>query len=61
MSSGANLLVAIMATCLVAVGGGRVIFFFFFNTDDSEPLVVWIFEVRKFGLCFCVFIQILES
>ena len=22
---------------------------------------MWIFEVRKFELCFCVFIQILES
>ena len=61
MSSGANLLVAIMATCLVAASGGRAIFFFFYNTNDSEPLAVWIFEVRKFGLCFCVFIQILES
>ena len=61
MSSGANFLVAIMATCLVAAGGGRAIFFFFFNTNDSEPLVVWIFEVREFGLCFCVFIRILES
>ena len=60
MSSGANLLVAIMATCLVAAGGERAIFFFF-NTNDSEPLAVWIFEVRKFVLCFCVFIQILKS
>ena len=61
MSSGANLLVAIMATCSVVAGGGKTIFFFFYNINDSEPLVVWIFEVRKFGLCFCVFIQILES
>ena len=59
MSSGANLLVAVMATCLVAAGCVKVIFFFY--TNGSEAPEVWIFEVRKFGLCFCVFIQILES
>ena len=62
MSSGANLLVVVMATCSVAFGGVKAIFFFiFFYTNGSEPLEVWIFEVRKFGLCFCVFIRILES
>ena len=30
MSSGANLLMAVMATCSVAVGGVKTIFFFFF-------------------------------
>ena len=59
MLSGANLFVAVMATCSVVVGGVRAIFFF--NTNGSEPPTVWIFEVRKFGVCFCVFIWILES
>ena len=30
MSSGANLLVVVMATCSVAAGGVKTIFFFFF-------------------------------
>ena len=57
MSSGANLLVSVMATCSVVAGGVKTIFFFFY-TNGSEPPEVWIFEVRKFGLCFCVFIRI---
>ena len=60
MSSGANLLMAVMATSSVAAGSTKAIFFFF-NTNGSEPPEVWIFEVRNFGLCFCVFIRILES
>ena len=59
MSSGANLLMAVMATSSVAAGGVKAIFFFY--TNGSEPPEVWIFEVRNFGLCFCVFIRILES
>ena len=65
MSSGANLLTVVMATCSVAAGGVKAFFFFFLyiyiHTNGSEPPEAWIFEVRKFGLCFCVFIRILES
>ena len=58
MSSGANLLVAVMATCSVASGGVKaILFYFLFYTNGSEPPEVWIFEF----LCICVFIQILES
>ena len=59
MSSGANLLMAVMATCSVAVGGLKAIFYIY--TNSSKPPEVCIFEVRKFGLCFCVSIRILES
>ena len=46
MLSGANLLVALMASCSVAGGSVKVILFFY--TNGSEPPEVWIFKVSKF-------------
>ena len=56
MSSGANLLVAVMATCLVASGGVKAIFFIFYFIQMAVSLLKC--GSLRLGSLGCVFVYL---
>ena len=56
MSSGANLLVAVMATCSVAFGGVKAIFFIFYFIQMVVSLLKY--GSLRLGSLGCVFVYL---